>query len=96
MKNLFQMNSADGSFIPVSDVERFLDEIKKSDTTDYVVLTRKKWEEMLEQMEDEYLIALVKEREKAGIGNLIPFEAVLAKDGLTLDDLEAMEDIEFE
>ena len=49
-----------------------------------------------EMLEDEYLLALAIEREKNDKGVRISFEDHLAKRGLTLKDIEEMEDVEIE
>ena len=49
-----------------------------------------------EEEEDEYLLALVLERKKHDNGVRICFEEHLAKRGLTVADIEAMEDVEIE
>jgi hypothetical protein len=49
-----------------------------------------------EALEDEYLLALALERERNDTGVTYTFAEVLAKDGLTFADLEAMEDVEIE
>ena len=51
---------------------------------------------LAEQLEDEYLLALVHERKRNDTGKRISFEEILAKDGLTLEDLDKMEDVELE
>ena len=50
----------------------------------------------LEEAEDEYLLALVEERLKKGSGKKWSFEEILTEDGLTLEDIENMEDVELE
>ena len=52
-----------------------------------------------EMLEDEYLLALVEERKKNDTGVRYSFEEILAKDGLTIEDIDRMleeEDIEIE
>jgi hypothetical protein len=49
-----------------------------------------------EALEDEYLLALAEERLRNGTGVTYTFEEILAKDGLTLADIQAMEDVEIE
>ena len=49
-----------------------------------------------EQEEDEYLLALALEREKNGSGKTYSFEEHLAKRGLTIEDIDNMEDVELE
>ena len=49
-----------------------------------------------EQAEDEYLLALALERKKNDAGVRISFEEHLAERGLTIEDIENMEDTELE
>ena len=50
----------------------------------------------IEELEDEYLLSLASEREKNDNGVSWSFEEVLAEDGLTIEDIENMEDVEIE
>ena len=43
-----------------------------------------------------YLLSLAEERIRNDNAPTIPFEKILAEDGLTIADLEAMEDVEIE
>ena len=49
-----------------------------------------------EQEDDEYLLALALERKKNDNGVRWTFEEILAEDGLTLEDIDNMEDVEIE
>jgi hypothetical protein len=51
---------------------------------------------LAEQLEDEYLLALVHERKRNGSGITISWEEHLAKNGITQEELDAMEDVEIE
>jgi len=51
-------------------------------------------DELLEMIVYEYLLALAEERERNDTGITYTFEEVLARDGLTLADIDAMEDVE--
>ncbi|MDR0858625.1 MAG: type II toxin-antitoxin system Phd/YefM family antitoxin [Oscillospiraceae bacterium] len=53
-----------------------------------VLLSLDRYNEMLEEMEDEYLIALVEERRKHSSGITIPAAEVYAKAGITEEMLE--------
>ena len=50
----------------------------------------------IEEAEDEYFLSLALERKKNDTKVRISFEDILAKDGLTLNDLDDMEDVELE
>jgi hypothetical protein len=47
-------------------------------------------------IDDQYLLALAEERERNNSGVTVTFEEILAKDGLTIADIDAMEDVEIE
>ena len=51
---------------------------------------------MAEIINDCYLLALVEERERNSTGVTHTFEEILAEDGLTIADIDAMEDVEIE
>jgi hypothetical protein len=62
-----------------------------------VILTITPAEDPFEEFsEDQYLLALAKERIKNDTGVTFTTEETLAKDGLTLADIDAMEDVEVE
>ncbi|MCL2049664.1 MAG: hypothetical protein FWG87_13175 [Defluviitaleaceae bacterium] len=55
------------------------------------------WErEMADMLDDQYLLALANERERNSNGVTYSFEEVLAERGLTLADIDSMEDVEIE
>ena len=51
---------------------------------------------MAEAIEDQYLMTVAEEREKHDAGKRYSFEEVLAEDGFTYADVDAMEDVEIE
>ena len=59
-------------------------------------LVRRAVKALKEEADDEYLLALALEREKRDNGVRISFDEILAKDGLTREDLANMEDVELE
>jgi len=61
-----------------------------------VLLAPERYKEMAEIVEDWFLLTLAEERMKNDTGETHSFEEILAKDGLTFADLEAMEDVEIE
>ena len=83
-----------------------LDEVKKSaegmkiifenNEPSCVLMTWKKYQEMLEEIEDQYLLGIVDEREKNGGGKTISHEEMIAKLGITQEELDEMEDVEIE
>ena len=95
--------------VPISrfnkgEANKIFDELKqsgckivlKNNAPACVLLTPEKYKEMLETIEDFYLLALAEERERNDNGVRHTFEEVLAADGLTLEDIDAMEDVEIE
>ena len=106
MNNFFQTNYALDSCIPVSlfnngGAAKIFDEVRKTgykivvkdDSPDCVIISR---EEMLEMLDDIYLAALAEARMKNDSGNAVPFEEILTKNGITQQELDAMEDVEIE
>ena len=59
-------------------------------------MVNKTYREMLDIIDDQYLLAIAEERMKNDNGVTYSFEEILSKDGLTLADIEAMEDVEIE
>jgi len=61
-----------------------------------LIMVNKTYREMLDIIDDQYLLAIAEERMKNDNGVTYSFEEILSKDGLTLADIEAMEDVEIE
>jgi PHD/YefM family antitoxin component YafN of YafNO toxin-antitoxin module len=53
-----------------------------------VLLTPEKYQEMVDMIEDQYLIALATERMKSDTGAAYPFEEILKRDGMTREELD--------
>jgi PHD/YefM family antitoxin component YafN of YafNO toxin-antitoxin module len=70
--------------------------VVKNNVPACVLISPEKYKEMIEMFEDHHLFALAKERERNDNGMTHSFEDLLAKDGLTLADIDAMEDVEIE
>ena len=107
--NVLALKNSLDSLVPISrfnkgEANKIFDEVKesgckivvKNNTPACVLLTPERYSEMVEMIEDQYLIALVKERERKNNGVTYLFEEILAEDGLTLEDIENMEDVEIE
>ena len=60
-----------------------------------ILLSPKRYEEMIEEMEDLHLLIEVEKR-LSGNGPLHSFENVLNDNGMTLSDLETIDDVEIE
>jgi len=82
-----------GDNTDINDINAVYNQLKKQ-YPNIKITTRNA--SLAEQLEDEYLLALVQEREKNDNGISWSFEEILAEDGLTRADLEKMEDIELE
>ena len=70
--------------------------VVKNNVPTCVLLTPERYQEMVDMIDDQYLLALAEERERNSTGVTYSFEEVLAEDGLTLADIDAMEDVEIE
>jgi len=97
------------SLVPITrfnrgEANKIFDEVResgckvvvKNNTPTCVLLTPDRYQRMMELIEDQYLSMLAEERERYDTGATYSFEEVLAKDGLTLADIDAMEDVDIE
>ena len=86
------------------EASKVFDEVKqsgckvvvKNNAPACVLVSPDKYRAMVDELEDARLYALVAERLENDTGETISFEEILARDGLTIADIEAMEDIEIE
>ena len=108
INNVVRGNILD-SLIPISrfnkgEANKIFDEVRssgfkivvKNNAPACVLLTPEKYKEMTNIIDDHYLLTLAEERLKNDNAPTIPFEKILAEDGITIADLEAMEDVEIE
>lgn len=71
--------------------------VTKNNTPTAVILSPEEYKRMAEVEEDLYLLGLAIERLDANEGKAgIPFEEVLDHFGLTMEEIDAMDDVEFE
>lgn len=97
------------ALVPISrfnkgEANKIFDEVRltgckivvKNNAPACVLLTPERYQEMMDMIDDRYLQAIAEERLKNDNGITRSFEEVLAKDGLTLADIEAIEDVEIE
>jgi len=70
--------------------------VVKNNNPACVLLTPEKYQAMVSIIEDQYFLALAEERGRRDTGETYSFEEILAKDGLALEDIDAMEDVEIE
>jgi len=97
------------ALVPISrfnkgEANKIFDEVRlsgykvvvKNNTPACVLIAPEKYQEMVDMIDNQYLLALAEERERHSTGVTYSFEEVLAEDGLTLADIDAMEDVEIE
>ena len=78
------------------EANKIFDEVKetgckivvKNNTPTCVLLTPKMYQDMVEMIEDQYLLALAEERMKNDSGVYISFEDELKKSGTTIEELD--------
>ena len=70
--------------------------VVKNNTPSCVLLAPEKYQELIDMIDDQYLLALSEERLKHDNGTTYSFEEILSEDGLTLADIEAAGDVEIE
>lgn len=83
---------------------KIFDEVKKtgykivvnSDVPACVLISPERYKALMDALDDAYLLNLALEREANGSGKTYTFEEILAEDGLTLKDLDDMDEVEFE
>ena len=105
---VFRGNILD-SLVPISrfnkgEANKIFDEVRlsgykvvvKNNAPACILLTPESYQEMLDIIDDQYLLALAEERLKSDSGVTYSFEEILAKDGLTITDIDALEDVEIE
>jgi len=108
ISNVLRWNILD-SLIPISrfnkgEANKIFDEVRlsgfkvvvKNNAPACVLITPEMYQEMIDMIDDQYLLALADERERNSTGVTYSFEEVLAERGLTIADIDAMEDVEIE
>ena len=108
INNVLRGNILD-TLVPISrfnkgEANKIFDEVRlsgfkivvKNNAPTCVLLTPERYQKMLDMIEDQYLLALAEERERNSTGVTYSFEEILAEDGLTIADIDAMEDVEIE
>lgn len=70
--------------------------VVKNNVPACILLSPESYQEMLDIIDDQYLLALTEKRLKNDNGDTRSFEEILSKDGLTIADIESMEDVEIE
>ncbi len=108
INNVFSGNLVD-ALVPISrfnkgEANEIFDEVRasgfkvvvKNNAPTCVLLTPEVYKEMMDIIDDHYLLTMAEERLKNVHADAISFEEVLAKDGLAFSDMDAMEDVEIE
>ncbi len=108
MSNILRGNLL-GSLIPISrfnkgEAGKIFDEVRlsgckvvvKNNAPTCVLIAPERYKEMTDIIDDYYLLNLATERLKSDTTKNRSFEDVLARDGLTLADIQAMDDVEIE
>jgi len=109
MLDVIALSNTLDALIPITrfnrgEASKVFDEVRKSgckivvknNTPACVLLTPEKYQEMVSIIEDQCLLALAKDRELRDTGETYSLEELLAKDGLSIEDIDAMEDVEIE
>jgi PHD/YefM family antitoxin component YafN of YafNO toxin-antitoxin module len=105
MLGILSLSNALNAMIPITrfnrgEANKIFEEVRasgckvvvKNNSPACVLLAPERYQAMVDMLEDQYLLALAEERLKNDDGHRISFEDLLAKDGLTLADLDAMEE----
>jgi len=105
----FAVGKVISSVVPISRFNRgeaghIFDEVReegcklvvKNNAPACVLITPEKFNEMIELLEDLFLLNIAEERMSRDNGKRWTFDEVLAEDGLTTSDIDAMEDVEIE
>ena len=90
------MNILAINFDNTADVNLAYNQLKKLYPKNRIAKIEKDFDELIEELEDEYLLNLALERKKNDNGVRYSFEEILAERGLTLEDIDNMEDVELE
>ncbi|MDR2558148.1 MAG: type II toxin-antitoxin system Phd/YefM family antitoxin [Oscillospiraceae bacterium] len=104
MINSLSVSSMLDALVPISrfnkgEANKIFDEVKesgckivvKNNVPACVLLTPERYQEMLEMLEDQYLLALAEERVKRGNGRTYSFDDVIKSHGFTKEELEGTE-----
>ena len=109
MLNEIALRNALDSVVPITrfnrgEASKIFDELKesgckvvvKNNIPACVMLTPERFKAMVDMIEDEALLTIAEARMKYNAGEAQSFEDVLAGDGLTIADIDAMEDVDIE
>jgi len=109
MLNEISLRNALDSVVPITrfnrgEASKIFDELQesgckvvvKNNIPTCVMLTPERFKAMVDMIEDEALLTIAEARMGYNTGEAHSFEAVLAGDGLTIADIDAMEDVDIE
>jgi len=109
MLNEISLSNALDAVVPITrfnrgEANKIFEEVResgckvvvKNNVPTCVMLTPERFKAMVDMIEDQALLAVAEARLEYNSGKVYSFEDVLAEDGLTLADLDAMEDVEIE
>ena len=109
MLNYLSLSNTLDALVPITrfnkgEASKVFDEVKeagckvvvKNNIPACVLLAPETYKQLVDLIEDQYLLALAEERIRNDNGVRYTFEEVLAENGLTLADLDAIEDVEIE
>ena len=109
MLSILSLRNTIDALIPITrfnrgEANKIFDEVReagckiviKNNVPACVLIAPERYNEMVDMIEDQCLLTLVEERERKDTGATYSFEEILAEDGLTFADLDAMEDVEIE
>jgi len=101
MSNVFYPSNVLDALVPITrfnrgEANKIFEEVResgykivvKNNTPTCVMLTPERYQEMMEMIEDHYLLALAEERLRSDTEKTYSFEEILAKSGRTSDDLK--------
>jgi PHD/YefM family antitoxin component YafN of YafNO toxin-antitoxin module len=108
VSNVYRGNLLD-ALVPISrfnkgEANKIFDEVRssgfkvvvKNNAPACVLLTPERYQEIMDMLDDRYLLAVAEERLKNDKGVTYSSEEILADNGLTQEDIDAMEDVEIE
>ena len=108
VSKVFRGNILD-ALVPISrfnkgEANKIFDEVRlsgykvvvKNNAPACILLTPESYQEMLDTIDDQYLLTSAEEGLKNDNGVTYSFDEVLTENGLTRADIEVMEDVEFE
>ena len=109
MLNEISLSNALGAVVPITrfnrgEANKIFEEVResgckvvvKNNIPACVMLTPERFKAMVDMIEDQALLAVAESRMEYNSSDMRSFEDVLAEDGLTLADIDNMEDVEIE